>query len=151
MKNYARIVNGVAVEVFSPPEGFTIEECFHPDVVVQFTECPLNITANSTIDSEGVWTVFVPPVVIPTEPETPPIIITHSEFRALFSLAERTAIKTASKSDDGMAECWVFMNVQPPPEVNLSDIGTIEVLDYMVEFGVLTQARKAQILTGIPR
>lgn len=33
---YARFVNDIAVEFFTPPEGFTIEQCFHPDVVKQF-------------------------------------------------------------------------------------------------------------------
>lgn len=33
---YARFVNNVAVEFFNTPDGFTIDQCFHPDVVKQF-------------------------------------------------------------------------------------------------------------------
>lgn len=33
---YARFVNDIAVEFFTPPEGFSIEQCFHPDLVKQF-------------------------------------------------------------------------------------------------------------------
>ena len=33
---YARIVNNKVNEVFTPPQGIDISECFHPDVVKQF-------------------------------------------------------------------------------------------------------------------
>lgn len=33
---YARFVDNVAVEFFTPPEGFSIHQCFHPDLVKQF-------------------------------------------------------------------------------------------------------------------
>lgn len=33
---YARFVDNVVVEIFVPQGGFSIEQCFHPDVVSQF-------------------------------------------------------------------------------------------------------------------
>jgi hypothetical protein len=36
---YARIVNGKVHEICVPVEGFTIDECFHPDLVAQMVAC----------------------------------------------------------------------------------------------------------------
>ncbi len=65
MTTYARIQNSTVVEVFVPHNGFTIEECFHPDVVAQFTEVPDDVTVGSTVDDAGHWTIA--PVVQPEE------------------------------------------------------------------------------------
>ena len=36
---YARIHNGVVLEICIPIEGFTIEQCFHPDLTDQMIPC----------------------------------------------------------------------------------------------------------------
>ncbi len=36
---YARVLDDVVQEVFIEPEGFTIDECFTPQVVVLFEPC----------------------------------------------------------------------------------------------------------------
>lgn len=43
---YARIVNNKVIEVFVPHSGATIEECFTPELVAQFTSCPEDVQAN---------------------------------------------------------------------------------------------------------
>ncbi len=60
MAKFARVVDGVAVEVFIPPEGVKIEDCFHESIVKQFVECPNEVTANSTVSAKGKWTINVP-------------------------------------------------------------------------------------------
>lgn len=37
---YARIIDNEVIEVFSTPDGFVIDECFHEDIARQFIECP---------------------------------------------------------------------------------------------------------------
>lgn len=36
---YARIQNNVVVEICTPIDGFTIEQCFHPSLVAAMTAC----------------------------------------------------------------------------------------------------------------
>ncbi len=60
MPKYARMVGNVAAEVFTPPEGVALAECFHPDVAAQFEEVPEEITQNSTRSAKGKWTIAVP-------------------------------------------------------------------------------------------
>ncbi len=66
MLNYARIVNATIVELFTPPDGFTIDDCFHPDVASTFVVIP------DGIDPAPGWTydgTFAPPL-----PPAPPTI-----------------------------------------------------------------------------
>lgn len=56
---YARIVDNKVREVFTPPVGFDISECFTAELVAQFVECPEYVGQNYTyIDGE-----FEAPVV----------------------------------------------------------------------------------------
>lgn len=50
MPLYAMIVDNRAVEIFTPPEGFSIDECFHPVVRAMFFEVPAGTVVNSTWD-----------------------------------------------------------------------------------------------------
>lgn len=36
---YARLIDSVVVETFTPPEGFTIDHCFTSEVASLFIEC----------------------------------------------------------------------------------------------------------------
>ncbi|MFL9922616.1 hypothetical protein PQR75_46900 [Paraburkholderia fungorum] len=56
MTTYARIQNSVAVEVFVPPDGLTIHECFYPLIAARFIEVPDGTVVNSTCT----WTWFPP-------------------------------------------------------------------------------------------
>lgn len=61
MAVYAHIVDGAVVELFTPPTGFTIQDCFHADLVwVEITDSSLGIVAGWTY-ADG---VFSPPVVV---------------------------------------------------------------------------------------
>lgn len=41
---YARFVDNVAVELLTLPEGFNIQQCFHPDIVYQFEAVSDDVT-----------------------------------------------------------------------------------------------------------
>lgn len=62
---FALVRDGAVVQLFTPPEGVAIEECFAPSVAAQFVAVP-----DGTTPAQG-WTyvsgVFEPPV-----PPTPP-------------------------------------------------------------------------------
>lgn len=60
---YARVVNNLVWETFTPPTGVDISECFTAELVSQFTECPNNVEIDWTYDGS----TFTEPVV----PELP--------------------------------------------------------------------------------
>jgi hypothetical protein len=55
---YARIVNKKIVEICVPVEGFTIEQCFHAELVAQMVACSDDVKPNWVFDG----TTFTPPV-----------------------------------------------------------------------------------------
>lgn len=57
---YARIVDNTVYETFTPPIGVDISECFTPELVAQFIECPDNVEHNWIYDG----TVFEEPETI---------------------------------------------------------------------------------------
>lgn len=64
MTLYARVVDNIAVELFTPQEGYTIDESFHPIVRAMFFEVPDGTVVNSVWDGAK----WVPPEE-PNEPE----------------------------------------------------------------------------------
>ena len=60
----ARITDGVVGDVIVPLEGFTIEECFHPDVLA------LYVTVAD--DVQPGWIVTEDGIVAPNPPEPEP-------------------------------------------------------------------------------
>jgi hypothetical protein len=56
---YARIVDNEVAEVFTPPTGVDISECFTAELVAQFIECPSDIEQGHTYDGS----TFSSPIV----------------------------------------------------------------------------------------
>jgi hypothetical protein len=56
---YARIVDNKVYETFTPPTGVDISECFTPDLVAQFIECPADVNQDWTYENGE----FVAPVI----------------------------------------------------------------------------------------
>lgn len=56
---YARIVDNKVWEVFTPPVGVDISECFTAELVAQFIECPEYVEQNWTYKNGE----FVAPVI----------------------------------------------------------------------------------------
>lgn len=50
---YARSINDVVLEVFIPPTGFEITDCFTPEVVLMFEVCADNVEAGWIRDSNS--------------------------------------------------------------------------------------------------
>jgi hypothetical protein len=73
--NYARLsTENTVIEVFTPPEGFTIEDCFTPQVVAMFESCPDNVEQNWIKQADGTYVAPTPAPEPPTEaPTEPPV------------------------------------------------------------------------------
>lgn len=56
---YARVVDNKVLEVFTPPVGIDISECFTAELVAQFVECPADVGQNYTYDGIN----FLAPVI----------------------------------------------------------------------------------------
>lgn len=50
----ARITDGVVGDVIVPLEGFTIEECFHPDVLAQYVTVSGDVQPGWIVTEEGI-------------------------------------------------------------------------------------------------
>ena len=93
MQNYARIIDNIAVETWTPhAAGLTPAEAFHPTLAVQFTPVPADVTPGSTYDPDAdTWTIAPIPEPAPApEPQTPAAI------RIAEIEAELTTIDAAS-------------------------------------------------------
>lgn len=67
---YARLSSDNSViEIFTPPSGFSIQECFTPQVVIQFEVCPDEVDQNWTKQPDG---SFVAPPSSEQREDVPP-------------------------------------------------------------------------------
>ena len=60
----ARITDGVVGDVIVPLEGFTIEECFHPDVLAMYVTVADDVQPGWIVTEDG--------IVDPNAPEAEP-------------------------------------------------------------------------------
>lgn len=67
---YARFHDNTIVEVFTPPEGFTIEQCFHPSVL--FVEIPTYAEVGWIRQEDGAFADPNPPAEIVGQPDVVP-------------------------------------------------------------------------------
>lgn len=70
---------------------------------------------------------------------------TSYEFLRLFTTAERDAIRVAAVSDGAVADLLMFL--QTATEVISDDPTTSVGMDYLVHLGILTPARRAEIMS----
>jgi hypothetical protein len=68
MADYARIADGVVAELFTPPPGVVIADCFVVEVARTFVEVPAGVTPEQGWTFNG--TSFAAPVVTPPPPPT---------------------------------------------------------------------------------
>lgn len=156
MPSYARIVDGMAVDLFTPQDGFTLKDSWHKDIVAEFVEVPANVTMGSTVDAKGKWTIAVAPV----EPEAPISYekVSPMDFQMSFTVAEEVAIKKLVNGDlaadppiavnENIAVWWNRLNNPKLTEVNLGLPSVQQALAYLVTLGILTEDRKTQILSA---
>jgi hypothetical protein len=173
MTTYARIQNDTAVEVFMPHSGFSLVECFHPEVAVLFVEVPDGTEAGATTtDGGSTWTN-------PTEPAEPapaPTVydlLTPMQFYLAFKTQERKLLKalattglpansafnataTAIPVDPDIEEFWATfqMALQEKSNIDPNLTSIQEGLEYLARPtaptpSVITADRIPQILAGI--
>jgi hypothetical protein len=66
MTEYARIASGVVAELFTPPAGFALTDCFHADVASQFVAVPDGVSPAQGWTYDGAS--FAAPVMPPPTP-----------------------------------------------------------------------------------
>ena len=72
---YARVVESIVQEVFTPPEGLTINDCFTPQVVALFEPCPEEVEQNWIKEPDGTFAAPPEPLPVPDpEPEQDPSV-----------------------------------------------------------------------------
>ena len=87
MKNQARIIDNVAVDVSTDPAN-----CFHPTIAAEFVEVPTDVTPGSTFNPiTDTWTIAPVP-----EPAPAPAPVTPAAIRRAEIESELTAIDAAS-------------------------------------------------------
>lgn len=91
MTKMARIIDGRVDEIIVPVEGFTIEECFHPDVLAQYTSVP--------DDAQPGWVLTEDGVVDPDAPEPEPEVPAEEEAPVEEAPAEEAPAEEAPAAE----------------------------------------------------
>ena len=140
----ARVINNVAVDVVTGDPA----EFFHPNIATQFELVPDEVEAGWLRDAAtGAW---LAPEPVELKPETPAAFpkVSPVEFKLLFTAQERVAIKAARASDPVIDD---FLGIIEDPRlthVNLGLQSTQDALGYLETKGIITDARRVQILAG---
>lgn len=118
MATYARVLDGIVAELFTPPDGVPIEDCFHADLTwIDCSATPDVAPGWTATETGGVWT-FAPPAdpAPPTLPEqamallTTPITVTsrsQSSVNGVYpnddpTRSQITAIMTKVNAGNGL-------------------------------------------------
>ena len=135
MKRWAMVQNGVVGNVWDGPDD---EPARHPNIAPMLVECGPNVQPGYTY-SGG---VFAPPV--------PPArrIIPALEFRDRFTDAEQDALYQAAAANTANGRRlrrWLD-DAAAAPTVNLDSERVVTGMASLVQAGLLTAARRDQIL-----
>lgn len=84
----ARITDGVVGDVIVPIEGFSIEECFHPDVLAQYTTVADDVQPGWIVTEDG--------IVDPNAPEPEP----EPEDEAEEATAEEAPVEEEAPAEE---------------------------------------------------
>jgi hypothetical protein len=145
----AWIENGVIRDICAGDPN----ELYHPEIAVLYsTDVP-----DEAENGDG-WVggalVKRPAPEPATEPISQPVqrpIVSPVEFKLLFTPQERVAIKSERAGDPVIDD---FMTIIDDPRLTHVDMNlksTQDALGYLVDKGILTEDRKAQILEGKPQ
>lgn len=143
MTNYARIINGVAVDVSVDPQN-----CFHPIIAAEFVKVPDDVTHGWRL-ADKTWSA---PVEAVPGPFTVAIThVTRTEFMRLFTGPERVAIKNARGTDELVEDFFSMVEDPDSPGVDLTLQSTLNILLHLQSLEILTDARRLSILAGVPQ
>lgn len=126
------------------------EEYYHPDIAILYNTDVPDETITGAVLQNGVW---VNPILVDPVVEAPPILVPPDitvspvEYKLLFTSLERIAIK--SSADPIVNDFFEIINDPRLTKVNLSLQSTKDALSYLVGISILTEERRAQILTGV--
>lgn len=143
MTMYAWIENDIIRDIC---EG-NPSECYHPDVA-QFYSVEVPDDASRGDGWVDGALVKAPVVEVPAPVPTPPIV-SVTTFKMLFTSAERIAISSARASNPVIEDFYSILDDVRTVEVNLSLQSVQDMLGYLVAESLLTEERKAAILTGV--
>lgn len=93
---YALIQNGAVAELFTPPAGFTLAACFHPDVAAQFIAVPQDVTP-----AQG-WTYNGGAFAAPPPPPPPSAVQLASSAYAALIAGGLTVTSTGTPALNGV-------------------------------------------------
>ena len=124
-------------------------ECYTPDIAAHYsTEVP-DEAQNGWVKEGNTW--IAPPVPEPG-PQPEPVVtypkVTPVQFKMLFTSAERIAIKAAKATDPVLEDGFEILEDPRLAEVELGIKSNQDLLLYMVSKGLITDARRLEILTG---
>jgi hypothetical protein len=123
-------------------------ELYHPDVAAFYTTQVPDDAANGDGWMDGQIVKPEPPS--PAEPFAPtPPKVSPVEFKLLFTSAERLAIKAARATDPVVDDFFDIVDDPRLTEVDLALQSTQNGLAYLVNQSLLSEERKAIILTGV--
>lgn len=141
---FARIVNDIARDVRAEsPFGF-----FTTEIAAQFVEVTDQVEDGWTLKN-GVWSA---PVTVPAE-APPPVPaeapkVSPVEFKLLFTAQERVAMKEARATDPLIDDFFDIVEDPRLTYVNLGLQSTHAALAYLEAQGLITEARRQEILSG---
>lgn len=150
MKNYARVIEGVAVDVSMAPH-----EHFHPIVAAQFSEVPLGVAPGWSLVNNQ-WHA---PQAIESGPPLdaainyPTVGLIH--FKMLFSADERLKAKELRTTDAILNDFWELIEDSRTDIVNLGLQSVQAAVQYTLEavkaagIEIDVPTRKAAILSGV--
>lgn len=141
MANYARIINGVAVDVSTTPN-----ESFHPTVAAEFTKVPDKVATQWRLTGTT-WSAPVELVISP--PATVISFVSRLDFKRLFTSAERVTIAEVRKTDAAIEDFFSIAEDVDSSGVDLTLPSTQAALQHLVAVQILTDERRLQILAGI--
>ena len=122
-------------------------EIFHADVAKFYdTQVPDEAVNGQGWDGANLIPIPEPVVVIPEPQQVVPPKVSAIEYKMLFTVQERIAIKTST--DVVIQDLYELLNDQRVATVDLSLKSISDALDYMTTLNILAVGRKAEILLG---
>jgi len=137
----ARIENNTVIEIC---EG-NPSDLFHPDIAVLFN---VDIDTNIEIGFKLVDGIFTKPVenIVEVLPTIEYKKISPLEFKMLFTVTERIAIKNLKLTDEIICDWYEILDDPRLKEVDLGLKSTQDGLNYLVSKDVLEESRVLEIL-----
>jgi len=89
----ARIIDGRVDEIIVPVDGFTIEECFHPDVLAQYFPVADDVQPGWVVTEDGIVDPNAP------EPEPEPEVPAEEEAPVEEAPAEEAPAEEPAPSE----------------------------------------------------